>query len=51
MEKIREELINKSKDEMEEISKIVYDKPYEWLFVNTDSQRLFKGWDEILMDE
>jgi hypothetical protein len=51
MEKIREELINKSKDEMEEISKIVYDKPYEWLFVNTDSQRLFKGWDEIIIDE
>jgi hypothetical protein len=29
------------------IRKMVYDKPYQYLFVNTDSQRLFKQFDEI----
>ena len=29
------------------IRKLVYDKPFQYLFVNTDSQRLFKQFDEI----
>jgi hypothetical protein len=26
----------------------VYDKPYQYLFVNTDSMRMFKGFDELI---
>jgi len=35
----------------EDIAKMVYNKPYEYLFINTDSQRLFKGFDEIVIEE
>tara|TARA_R110000803_G_scaffold196387_2_gene259686 strand:+ start:69 stop:836 length:768 start_codon:yes stop_codon:yes gene_type:complete len=35
---------------MNDIRKIVYDKPFQYLFINTDSQRLFKGFDEIIID-
>ena len=33
------------------ISKLVYDKPYQWLFINIPSQRIFKEFDEIIIDE
>ena len=36
---------------MMEISKLVYDKPHNFLYINTESQRLFKGWDEIGFDD
>lgn len=48
METIFEELVEKRKDCIQQISKIVFDKPYEFLYINTESQRLFKGWDEII---
>ena len=32
------------------IIKLVYDKPYKFLFINTGSNRLFDCWDEILWD-
>ncbi len=35
----------------DDIRKLVYDKPYQYLFINVDSQRLFKGWDEIILDK
>lgn len=38
-------------DNIDNIRKIVFDKPYEFLFVNTDSQRLFKGWDELVFED
>ena len=47
---IFDELLEKSKDSYLDIAKLVYDKPYEYLFINTDSQRLFKGFDEILIE-
>jgi adenylate kinase family enzyme len=50
METIADELIEQNKEHLTEIVKIVYDKPYEYLFINTDSQRLFKGFDEIIID-
>lgn len=31
------------------IRKLIYDKPYQYLFVNTDTQRLFKGFDEVII--
>lgn len=33
------------------IRKIVYSKPYNYLFINTDSQRLFSGFDEIKISD
>ena len=30
------------------ISRLVFDKPYKYLFINTPSQRFFSGFDEIL---
>ena len=32
---------------MPEISKVVYDKPFQYLFINTDSQKFYKGFDRI----
>lgn len=48
LEKIFEELVEQIKDNVLPISKLVYDKRYNFLFINTDSGRLFKNWDEIL---
>ncbi len=50
METIADELIEQNKEHINGIVKIVYDKPYEYLFINTDSQRLFKGFDEIIIE-
>jgi hypothetical protein len=50
METIADELIEQKKEYINEIVKIVYNKPYEYLFINTDSQRLFKGFDEIIIE-
>ena len=47
LETIFEELVEKRKDCVLEISKLVYDKPYNFLYFNTESQMLFKNWDTI----
>jgi hypothetical protein len=46
-ENIADELFEIKKDIIPDLRKFVYDKPYEFLFVNVDTQRYFKGWDEI----
>ena len=46
-----EEIIEHKKDDVLAISKLVFDRPFQYLFINTDTQRLFKGFDEILIDE
>jgi hypothetical protein len=50
MEMIFDEVVELPKDYILPIMKIVYDKPYQYLFINTDSQRLFKNFDEILIE-
>jgi hypothetical protein len=50
MEMIFDELVELPKDYILPIMKVVYDKPYQYLFINTDSQRLFKNFDEILIE-
>ena len=32
-----------------QISKLVYDKPHNFMFINTDSQRIFKNFDELII--
>ena len=49
LEKIFEELVEESKDAVLPISKLVFREQYNFLFINTDSGRLFKNWDEIII--
>jgi hypothetical protein len=45
------EVVEQSKDLVDDISKIVYDKPFQYLVINTESQRLFKGFDELIIQK
>ena len=45
---IFEEHVEIPKDDITTIRKFVFDEPYNFLFMNTDSSRLFKNFDEIL---
>lgn len=51
MRNIWDEIIEHADEYMHPIMKMVYNEPYKFLFINTDSQRLFDGWDEILIDD
>ena len=51
LERIFEEFVESKKEFINFISQIVWDKPHQYLFINTDSQRLFKNFDEIIIDE
>lgn len=51
LKNIMEEVVEHKKELVSDIAKLVYDKPYEYLFINTDTQRLFKGFDEIIITE
>lgn len=48
---IFDEVIEQKKEDILEISKIVFDKPYQYLFLNTDSQKMYKCFDRIILDE
>lgn len=45
------ELVEHKKEYADNIFKIVYDEPHEYLFINTDSSRLFKKFDELMFDD
>ena len=47
---IFEEVIEQKKEIITDLSRLVYDVPYNFLFINTDSGRMFKNFDEILID-
>ena len=51
METIADELIEQKKEHLNEIVKIVFNKPYQYLFINTDSQRIFSGFDELIIED
>ena len=48
---ITSEMIEQHNDKINEIVKIVYDKPHNFLFINVDSQRMFKNWDELIFND
>ena len=50
MEQIFDEVVEQKKDYILPLMKLVYDEPHQYLFINTDSQRLFKGFDEIIIE-
>jgi DNA replication protein DnaC len=52
LETIRDEILETiPKDAVGDLSKLVFDKPHEFLFINADTQRLFKKFDEIVICE
>ena len=48
---IMDEIIEGHKNDIDAIIKLVFDKPYNYLFINTDSQRMFKNFDEIIFSD
>ena len=48
MMNIFEEVVESHKDKVREIVSLVYDKPFQYLFINVSTQRMFKGFDEIV---
>jgi len=51
LQQIFDEIVESHKDKAGEIAKIVYDKPYQFLFIHPDSQRMFRSWDELIITE
>jgi len=50
MELIADECVEENADDALEISKFVFDAPYNFLFINCDSGRMYKNWDEIFVE-
>lgn len=50
MEKVWDEVVEQPKELILPIMKIVFNEPHSYLFINTDSQRLFRKFDEIVID-
>ena len=48
---IFDELIERHKDYVLPISKLVFNEPYNFLYLNTETQRLFKNWDSIIIND
>ena len=48
---ICDEVVESKAKYMNDISKMVFDKPYKYLFINVNSQRLFDGFDELIFEE
>lgn len=51
LELVFDEHIEEAKDLILPLSKFVFNEKYNFLFINVDSGRLFRNWDEILIDE
>lgn len=49
METLWDEVIELNKDYMLPIMRKVYDAPYKFMFIDTDTQQFFDGWDEIII--
>jgi len=50
-EQLFEELFETAKDNTMDIMRIVYDKPHQYLMLNIESQRMYKGFDEIILKQ
>ena len=50
-EVLTEELFEMKKEKALDIMKYVYTEPHDYLMLNVDSQRIFKGFDEIIINE
>ena len=45
-----DEVIEENKDDFLAVSKCVFDKKYNFLFINVDTGKLYKNWDELIMN-
>ena len=50
-ENLFNELFETKKDGAMDIMNFVYDKPHQYLMMNVDSQKMYKGFDELLLKE
>ena len=51
MENIFNECIEEFKDNFIKVMKRCYNKEHNFLYINTNSQRLFCNWDEIILKQ
>jgi hypothetical protein len=49
-ENLFNELFETKKDLALDIMNIAYNKPHQYLMLNVDTQRMFRGFDEIIVD-
>ena len=50
-ENLFDELFETKKDGAMDVMRFVYDKPHQYLMMNLDSQRMYKGFDELILKE
>jgi GTPase SAR1 family protein len=50
-EKIFNEIIELHREKFDEIRDLVFDEKYNWLFVNVGTQRIYKKFDEIVLND
>ena len=46
-----DELVETKKELFQDVMKISYDDPHNFLFLNVNSQRMFKNWDELIFHD
>jgi GTPase SAR1 family protein len=51
MENIFSEQIEQHKDKFQDVLKLLYKEPHDFFYLNTNSQRMFNNWDEIIIEE
>lgn len=51
MQNFCEELFETKKDKAIEIMNFVYDKPHEYLMLNVENQKMYKGFDEVIIHD
>lgn len=51
MENIFAEQIEQHKDKFQGVLKLLYKKPHDFFYLNTNTQRMFNNWDEIIIQE
>lgn len=44
-------LEEQNKELINDVAKLVYDKPHTFLYINSDNGRMFKNWDEIVISD
>ena len=50
-ENIRSELLHMNKDDFNTLFNYVFDEPHQCLLLNVDTQRMFKGFDELIINK
>ena len=49
-EDLTNEVFEMNKDNAMQLMNFVYDKPHQYMMINVEQQKLFKGFDEIIMN-